>query len=99
MATNKKQTNVNLVKKFDSWEYSWWSSLNKRMPWFDKDGTAHKALLTTSDRTTYYPSGSIIFGDMEYDPAYWMNKGKNWPGTIWYWVNEDDCDADKLPGE
>ena len=99
LATNNKQTEVTLAKKFDNWEYSWWKSLEKRMPWFDKTGDAHKALLTTSSSSTYYPAGSIIYGDMEYDPALYMRKGEGWPGTIWYWINEDDCDANRQPGE
>ena len=99
MATNNKQTKVTLVKKFDHWKYSWWNSINKRMPWFDKTGTHNKALLTTSGSPTFWPSGSVIYGNMEYDPAYWMAKGSGWPGTIWYWINEDDCYFDRKPGE
>ena len=68
------------------------------MPWFDKRGTAKKALLTTSSSPTFYPSGSIIYGDNEWNPAYWMRKGSDWPDTIWYWVNEDDCDKNRQPG-
>ena len=100
MATDNKQTNVNLTRKFSGWEYSWWNSLNKRMPWFDAKGTHNKALLTTSDSPTYYPSGSIIWGDTDRHPADWIwNGGMRDPGVIWYWVNEDDCDDDRKPGQ
>lgn len=99
MATHNKQTKVNLTRKFSSWEYSWWKSLNKRMPWFDAKGTHNKALLTTSDSPTYYPSGSIIWGDTDRSPADWIwDGGMRDPGVIWYWVNEDDCDEDRRPG-
>ncbi|XP_073247149.1 uncharacterized protein [Porites lutea] len=98
MATNDKQTNVQLLRKFNNWEYSWWKSLNKRMPWFDSKGTHKKALLTTSTSPTYYPSGSIIWGGTDRYPADWIwDGGMRDPGVIWYWVNEDDCDQDRKP--
>jgi len=69
------------------------------MPYFDAKGTQTNALLTTSGSLTYYPAGSIIWGDTQYNPAYWMRYGGMLnPGVIWYWVNEDDCDADRAPG-
>ena len=99
MASDSSQTHVNLTRKFDNWEYSWWNSLNKRMPWFDAKGTHHMALLTTSDSPTYYPSGSIIWGGPDRFPSDWIWAGgmRN-PGVIWYWLNEDDCDEDRKPG-
>jgi len=98
MATNDKQTKVNLIRKFSKWEYSWWKSLNKRMPWFDAKGTHNKALLTTSSSPTHYPSGSIIWGGTDRHPADWIwDGGMRDPGVIWYWVNEDDCDEDRKP--
>jgi len=100
MATNDKQTKVNLIRKFSKWEYSWWKSLNKRMPWFDAKGTHNKALLTTSSSPTHYPSGSIIWGGTDRHPADWIwDGGMRDPGVIWYWVNEDDCDEDRKPGK
>ncbi|XP_074614387.1 uncharacterized protein LOC141874129 [Acropora palmata] len=98
MATNNKQTNVQLIRKFDHWEYSWWKSLNPRMPWFDAKGTGRMALLTTSDSPTYYPSGSILWAGTDRHPADWiLDYGMRDPGVIWYWVNEDDCDEDRKP--
>ncbi|KAK3716434.1 hypothetical protein QZH41_016845, partial [Actinostola sp. cb2023] len=98
MATSTGQTQVTLLKKFDNWNWSWWKSVQNRMPWFDAHGKLNKALLTTSSRTTNSPSGSIIWGDTEYRPAYWMRYGGMiHPGVIWYWVNEDDCDTDRKP--
>lgn len=98
MTTNNQQTNVQLIRKFNDWQYSWWNSLNKRMPWFDAEGTHREALLTTSSSPTYYPSGSIIWGGTERHPAYWISSGgMKDPGVIWYWVNEDDCDGDRKP--
>ena len=99
MATNDQQTNVQLIRKFDDWEYSWWNSLNQRMPWFDAKGTGTKALLTTSSSPTSYPSGSIIWAGTDRHPADWISAvGMRDPGVIWYWVNEDDCHEDRKPG-
>ena len=99
MATNNKQTNVQLIRKFDDWKYSWWKSLNQRMPWFDAKGTGRMALLTTSSSPTYYPSGSILWAGTDRHPADWiLDFGMRDPGVIWYWVNEDDCDKDRKPG-
>ena len=42
-ADNNKQTNIQLVKKFDNWEYSD-SGIEQRMPWISD------ARLTTSHR-------------------------------------------------
>ncbi|XP_078353171.1 properdin-like [Oculina patagonica] len=68
------------------------------MPWFDATGTHKMALLTTSDSPTYYPSGSIIWGGTDRQPADWIwDGGMRNPGVIWYWVNEDDCDEDRKP--
>lgn len=98
MASDSSQTHVNLTRKFDNWEYSWWNSLNKRMPWFDAKGTHNMALLTTSYSPTHYPSGSIIWGGPDRFPSDWIWAGgmRN-PGVIWYWLNEDDCDEDRKP--
>lgn len=98
MASDNTQTKVNLTRKFDDWKFSWWNSLSKRMPWFDAKGTENKALLTTSSSTTYYPSGSIIWGGLDRYPSDWISaKGMRNPGVIWYWLNEDDCDKDRKP--
>lgn len=70
------------------------------MPWFAKESGIHnKALLTTSSSPTYYPSGSIIWGGTDRNPADWIwDGGMRNPGVIWYWMNEDDCDQDRQPG-
>lgn len=101
MATNPDdQTNVNLTKKFNDWEYSWWKSLNKRMPWVVASGSNNKALLTTSSSPTYNPSGSILWEGSDRNPADWiLDGGMKDPGVIWYWLNEDDCDADRKAGK
>ena len=99
VATTTDQTDVQLKKKFDKWEYSWWKSLNKRMPWVVASGSNGKALLSTTRYPTYYPSGSILWEGSDRHPADWIQYGgMRDPGVIWYWVNEDDCDADRKPG-
>ena len=99
VVTNNRQTGVTLKKKFNNWEYSWWKSLNKRMPWVVASGSNNMSLLTTSDSPTYYPSGSILWEGKDRHPADWIwDGGMRDPGVIWYWVNEDDCDANRQPG-
>ena len=99
LATNDKQRDVKLIRKFSKWEYSWWKSIDKRMPWFDSKGTGKKAILTTSGSPTSYPAGSILWAGTDRHPADWIwDGGMRDPGVIWYWVNEDDCDANRRPG-
>ena len=89
---------VKLKRKFSDWDFSWYDSLNNRMPWVVASGSAKKkALLTTSSSATYYPSGSILWEGNDRNPADWIDRKRD-PGVIWYWVNEDDCDADRKPG-
>ena len=71
----------------------------QRMPWVVASGSNGKALLTTNDSPTYYPSGSILWEGSDRHPADWIGYGgMQDPGVIWYWVNEDDCDADREAG-
>ena len=99
MSSNSEKEDVQLIQKFNDWEYVWWKSINMRMPWFDADGTGKMAILTTSSSPTYYPSGSILWAGTDRHPADWIRDGgMRDPGVIWYWVNEDDCDADRKPG-
>lgn len=52
IATNNKQTDINLIKKFDNWEYSD-SGIEQRMPWISG------ARLTTSNNAKYNWWGTI----------------------------------------
>ncbi|XP_048584529.1 uncharacterized protein LOC5514577 [Nematostella vectensis] len=98
MSLDNSQTNVQLVKRFDAWEPVWWKGINDRMPWFYSDGIENKALLTAATDPINYPTGSIIWGGIDHFPAQWMRYGDMLdPGVIWYWVNEDDCDANRQP--
>lgn len=101
MATNNRQTGVTLLKKFNDWHFLWYMGMSNRMPWFDKYGTHNRGLLGTSgNAASHYSTGCIIYGSMLHDPAKWMYYGGMLnPGTIWYWVNEDDCDSDRKPGK
>ena len=91
---NNQQTEVNLVKRFDNWQYNWQDSLEKRMPWLG----ARQSLLTTSTHSDYSDWGSIISETKSNNPAPWIYGAMPNPGVIWYWVNEDDCDANRNPG-
>ena len=94
VSENNQQTEVNLVKRFDNWQYNWQDSLEKRMPWLG----ARQSLLTTSTHSDYSDWGSIISEKKSNNPAPWIYGGMPNPGVIWYWVNEDDCDANRNPG-
>ena len=91
---NNQQTNVTLVKKFNDWRYDWRYSLEKRMPWLG----ARQSLLTTSTHSDYSDWGSIISEKKSSNPAPWIYGSMPSPGVIWYWINEDDCDASRNPG-
>ncbi|XP_032229700.2 uncharacterized protein LOC5505409 [Nematostella vectensis] len=98
LGTSSGLTDVRLIQRFDVWDHTWWKGIGNRMPWFDKNGNHKKALLTTAGSATYYPVGSILWGGTDQNPAQWMRFGGMFdPGVIWYWVNEDDCDANRQP--
>lgn len=92
LKTDNTQTNVNLVKKFNQWEYND-DGVQKRMPWMA--GTF--GLLTTATVGDWYPRGTIITDRREGKPANWIYPGMFDPGVIWYWINEDDCDQSRKP--
>ncbi len=89
------QTNVKLIKRFDNWVSSWYGSPNNRMPWLG----SRKGILTTSGTSDWWWYGTIVSDNLEYQPAPWLNGGMRNPGLIWYFVNEDDCDADRRQSE
>ena len=93
--TSSKQEKVKLLKQFDVWDYNiYYKSVNNRMPWLG----ARKGILTTSGTADWYWWGTIISDNLEYKPAPWISSPMKNPGIIWYWVNEDDCDPDRMPG-
>ena len=94
VSENNQQTNVTLVKKFNDWRYDWRDSLEKRMPWLG----ARQSLLTTLTHSDYSDWGSIISEKKSNNPAPWIYGSMPNPGVIWYWINEDDCDAIRNPG-
>lgn len=62
-------------------------------------GRTDRALLTTAHYTFYYEWGSIVANNSDhYVPAKWITPQKESPGVIWYWINENDCDAGYKPG-
>ena len=92
---SNKQTKVKLLKQFDKWTYNSWSStVNNRMPWLGQ----RKGILTTSGSDDYAWWGTIVSDNVEYDPAPWISSQMKEPGVIWYWINEDDCSPDRVPG-
>ena len=64
MATNEKQTDVELIRRFNDWEYLWYKSLNKRMLVWPRyaHGTGKKAMVIKSVQFDLLPTrGSNIF--------------------------------------
>jgi len=90
VATNNKQTNVDLVKKFDNWKYDDYG-IEKRMPWISG------AKLTTSwNATGDRQWGTLIANSKIFYPAPWLDGTdlEQHPLNIWYWVREQSY---KLP--
>ena len=89
VARNNSQTNVELVKKFSDWEYSY-LSIQKRMPWVCVEDYCQGIFLTASYDNGFW--GSIVTG-LSYGndfglPAPWMEEEQMSPGVIWYWIRE-----------
>ena len=68
--------------------------MKNRMPWLGNGN----GLLTTADSSSSSWWGTIVASNDEYRPAPWIYPIMINPGKIWYWVNEDDCDPDRMPG-
>jgi len=81
--TDNSQTGVELTKKFDKWEYSWYG-LQKTMPWL------YGERLTTAAEPKNSEFGSITASMKKYHPAPWIyGKDKEQcPTYIWYWMRE-----------
>lgn len=89
---DNKQEKVTLLKQFDTWRYNiWYQTVNNRMPWLG----GNMGILTTSSTADSYWWGTIISNTLEYKPAPWISGQMKNPGKIWYWINEDDCDANR----
>ena len=99
-STSPNLYEVTLVKQFGVWEYEkyWYKNPRQRMP-YRASGNTKRALLTTAHYTYYSEWGSIVANNSDdYVPAMWITPEKESPGVIWYWLNENDCDADYKPG-
>ena len=96
-----KMTNVKLLVKFDAakWTFNRRDTLNNRMPYIGN--YAYRAgLLTTSHSERSYWYGTIVSANTQYHPAPYINvRHALNPGTIWYWVNEDDCGPHRKAGK
>eukprot|EP00111_Clytia_hemisphaerica_P010409 TCONS_00030414-protein len=93
--TSSNLDNVHLIHKFSDWAYeaNWYSSPQKRFPYLG-DPSKGRALLTTASYVDYWEYGTIISNISNRNPAPWMNDNVKSPGSIWYWLNENDCNID-----
>ena len=69
----------------------------KRFPYLGDPAKGH-ALLTTASREDYWEYGTIVSNISNRNPAPWMNNDVKSPGSIWYWLNENDCNLDYAKG-
>ncbi|XP_048582654.1 uncharacterized protein LOC116601185 isoform X2 [Nematostella vectensis] len=89
---DNSQTNVKLINKLGDWKNNK-DAIQNRMPWL---GSA-KALLTTNQYSNWYGPGTLITDSGDFDPAPWIYPDGYNPGVIRYWINDDDCGADRKP--
>lgn len=69
----------------------------KRMPYITPD--AKRTLLTTAEYPDNSAWGTIVSTDAEENnPSKWIYRGMKNPGSIWYWVNENNCDKRYVKG-
>ena len=98
--TSSNLYDVNLIHKFSDWAYeaNWYSAPRKRFPYLG-DPSKGQALLTTARNVDYWSFGTIVANQSDwYVPARWMNSYMRSPGVVWYWINENDCNADYQKG-
>ena len=69
-----------------------------RLPYLG-DASKNSALLTTANSVTSSPHGTIVSHDTYQgkEPSAWINTLKS-VHHIWYWINENDCDASRERG-
>ena len=89
-----------MIHKFSNWGYeaNWYSYPRKRFPYLGNPAKG-RALLTTASFESFWEYGTIVSNASRRDPAPWMNlKNVASPGSIWYWLNENDCNIDYAKG-
>jgi hypothetical protein len=91
--TDNSQTSVRLINRFGEWKSNQ-DSIQNRMPYLGQS----KSLLTTNEHSYWHGPGSVITDSIDLKPAAWIYPDMYTPGTIWYWLNEDDCDSGRKPG-
>ncbi|XP_047135033.1 uncharacterized protein LOC100209306 isoform X2 [Hydra vulgaris] len=85
-STNAQQTNVEVLKKFDDWEFGT-RSINKRLPY-----VSGYTITTSLDvSTNYWDSwGSLTDNQTGLYPSKWIreNMKMDYPEHVWYWIRE-----------
>ena len=89
VSSTTSQTNIELVEKFDSWEYNG-NGIEKLMP---KIGAGNGRL--TTDGVMGSGWWGTLISDAGYSPAPYMHPEMAAPGKIWYWMRSgDEADGD-----
>ena len=99
LTSSVKKKPTTLLTKFDEWGDEWYSGPRNRLPYLGP-AKMKAALLTTSDNINYYQYGCIVSDGTRNGnkPSPWMMNYMDSPGHIWYWINENDCDASREKG-
>ena len=81
ISTSNANTDITLNTKFGSWDYSD-DDIEARMPWY---APGRQGLITTSFDADGSWWGTLI-ANSGWNPAPWLGRSMQHPGTIWYWV-------------
>ena len=100
MTSNVKDKETKLLVQYDERDNDeFYNGPQNRLPYLG-DPSKNGPLLTTSNYLTNTPYGAII-SKVGYDgmrPSAWVWKLMPSPDHIWYWINENDCDANRERG-
>ncbi|KAF0309461.1 hypothetical protein FJT64_019411 [Amphibalanus amphitrite] len=83
------QTQIRLVRKFDSWDYED-SGIEKRMPWLR--ALDEFTVLTTTGTARGGRWGTLVLNKVQgsdYKHAPWISSGARHSGTVLYWMREN----------
>ncbi|KAF0308451.1 hypothetical protein FJT64_020339 [Amphibalanus amphitrite] len=86
------QTDVRLVRRFDSWYYKD-AGLHSRMPWLRGSDYRENAVLSTSKRSSRNWHGTLashVNAPENYRPSPWIDDLAPHSGRVLYWMREEE---------
>ena len=98
LTSDVKDKETTALIRWDDWGDCWYCGPHDRLPYLG-DASQNGPLLTTAENINNSPHGTIVsnvaFRGKE--PSSWIySKGSL--DHIWYWINENDCDANRERG-